>query len=87
MATIQNGHISPHTNFNHFQSPHSATDMINVLPGNSSVNMVQHATTEEAVFSVDQIGVPIEWLDSDHVICTYCRPMSVLRLYNESCEL
>jgi hypothetical protein len=28
------------------------TDLINALPGNSSVNMVQHATIDEAVFSV-----------------------------------
>jgi hypothetical protein len=41
------------------------TDLINALPGNSSVNKVQHATKEEAVFSVD----PTDWLDSDHVIC------------------
>jgi hypothetical protein len=31
---------------------HIVTDLINALPGNSSVNTVQHATTEEAVFSV-----------------------------------
>jgi hypothetical protein len=29
-----------------------ATDMINALPGNSSVNTVQHATIDEAVFSM-----------------------------------
>jgi hypothetical protein len=28
------------------------TDLINALPGNSSVNTVQHATMGEAVFSV-----------------------------------
>jgi hypothetical protein len=39
-----------------------------VLPGNSSVNMVQHATIEEAVFSVDLTDAPIDWLDRDHVI-------------------
>jgi hypothetical protein len=27
------------------------TDLINALPGNSSVNKVQHATIDEAVFS------------------------------------
>jgi hypothetical protein len=27
-------------------------DLINALPGNSSVNTVQHATIDEAVFSV-----------------------------------
>jgi hypothetical protein len=32
---------------------YSATDLIDALPGNSSVNTVQHATIEEAVFSVD----------------------------------
>jgi hypothetical protein len=31
------------------------TDLINVLPGNKSVNMVQHATLEEAVFSVSTV--------------------------------
>jgi hypothetical protein len=31
------------------------TDLINALPGNSSVNMVQYATTEEAVFSVSAV--------------------------------
>jgi hypothetical protein len=28
------------------------TELINALPGNSSVNTVQHVTIEEAVFSV-----------------------------------
>jgi hypothetical protein len=41
------------------------TDLINVLPGNSSVNTVQHATTEEAVFLLDPTSVPSDWLDSD----------------------
>jgi hypothetical protein len=63
------------------------TDLINALPGNSSVNTVQHATTEEDVFSVDPPDAPIDWLDSDHVICVYCRFMFVPRLYNESREL
>jgi hypothetical protein len=44
------------------------TDLINALPGNSSVNTVQNAT-EEAVFSVDPTDAPIDWLDSDNVIC------------------
>jgi hypothetical protein len=35
-------------------------DLINALPGNSSVNMVQHTTIEEAVFSVDLTGMPID---------------------------
>jgi hypothetical protein len=33
---------------------HSVTDMINVLPGNSSVNTIQHAIMEEPVF-------PMRW--------------------------
>jgi hypothetical protein len=48
------------------------TVLINAFPGNSSVNMVQHATIEEAVFSVDLTDAPIDWLDSDHVICVTC---------------
>jgi hypothetical protein len=52
-------------------------DLINALPGNSSVNMVQHATIEEAVFSVDPTDAPIDWPVSDHVICVYCRSVSV----------
>jgi hypothetical protein len=44
------------------------TDLINALPGNSSVNMVQHATMEEAVFSVESTDAPIDWMDSDGVI-------------------
>jgi hypothetical protein len=47
---------------------HIVTGLINTLQGNSSVNTVQHATIEEAVFSVDLTNVPIDWLDSDHVI-------------------
>jgi hypothetical protein len=57
------------------------TDLINALPGNSSVNTVQHATIEEAVFSVDPTEAPIDRINSDHVIYIYCRSMSVLRLY------
>jgi hypothetical protein len=63
------------------------THLINALPGNSSANTVQHAIIEEAVFSVDPTGGPIDWLDSDHVICIFSRSMSVLRLHNESREL
>jgi hypothetical protein len=33
----------------------NVTDLINALPGNSSVNMVQHATIEGAVFSVSAV--------------------------------
>jgi hypothetical protein len=50
-------------------SKHIVTDLMNVLPGNSSVNTVQHATIEEAVFSADPTDAPIDWLDSDHVVC------------------
>jgi hypothetical protein len=56
-------------------------DLINALPGDSSVNAVQHATIEEAVFFVDPADAPIDWLDSDHVICVYCRSMFIPRLY------
>jgi hypothetical protein len=40
-------------------------------------------TTEEAVFSIDPTEAPIDWLDSDHVICVYCRFMSVPQLYKQ----
>jgi hypothetical protein len=59
----------------------TVTDLINTLPGNSSVNTVQHEAIEEAVFSVESADAPIGWLDSDRVICVYCRYMSVPRLY------
>jgi hypothetical protein len=36
------------------------TDMINALPSNNSVNTIQHATIEDAVFSVDPTHVPID---------------------------
>jgi hypothetical protein len=39
------------------------------------------------VFSLDPIDAPIDWLDSDYVICVYCRSMSVPRLYNEGHEV
>jgi hypothetical protein len=45
------------------------TDLINVLPGNSSVNTVQHATIEEAVFRVRS---DVTRVGSDHVICGAC---------------
>jgi hypothetical protein len=61
-------------------------DLINALPGNSSVNAVQHAIKEKVVFSVDPTDVPIDWLDSDHMICIYCKSLSVPRLYNKSSE-
>jgi hypothetical protein len=44
------------------------TDLINVLPGNCSINTVQEAIVEEAVFSVDPTDAPIDWLDSGHLI-------------------
>jgi hypothetical protein len=56
------------------------------LPCNSSVNTVQHATIEEAMFSVDLTNVPIDWPDSDHVICVYRRFIFIAPLY-ESREL
>jgi hypothetical protein len=47
-------------------------DLINALPGNSSVNTIQHATIEEAVFSVVPTDAPVDWLDRDHVIYVSC---------------
>jgi hypothetical protein len=60
---------------------HIVTDLINALSGKSSVNTVQHETKEEADFSVDPTAAKINWLDNDHVICVYCRSMSVPRLH------
>jgi hypothetical protein len=57
------------------------TDLIYASSGERSANMVRYSTIEEAVFSVDPTDSPIDWLDSDHVICVYCRSMSVPRLY------
>jgi hypothetical protein len=37
--------------------------------------------------SVDPTDDPVDWSDNDHVICVYCRSMSVPRLFNESREL
>jgi hypothetical protein len=37
----------------------NVTDLVNALPGNGSVNTVQHVTIEEAVFSLDPTEVPI----------------------------
>jgi hypothetical protein len=50
----------------------NVTDFINALQGNSSVDTVQHATIEEAVFSVGPIDAPRDWLYNDHVICVSC---------------
>jgi hypothetical protein len=66
---------------------HIVTDLINSLPGISSINMIQHTTIEEAVFSVDLTDVPVDWLDSDRGRCGYCTSTSILWLYNESREL
>jgi hypothetical protein len=57
------------------------TGLMNALPGSCSVNTVKHATIEEVVFSVGSTDAPIRWLDVDHVVCVYCRSMSVPRLY------
>jgi hypothetical protein len=35
-------------------------NLINEMPGNSSENIVQHAPTEEAAFSVDPTEAPID---------------------------
>jgi hypothetical protein len=64
-----------------FKCHGTVTDLINALPGKSSINTVEHAAIEEAVFSVDPTDAPIDWLDSDHVIYVYCRSMSLPRLY------
>jgi hypothetical protein len=55
-----------------------STDLINALPGNSSVNTVQHATIKEPGFSVDPTDAPVDWLDSDHVICVYSTTLVVV---------
>jgi uncharacterized protein YkvS len=41
---------------------------INALPCNSSLNAVQHAIIGEAIFSIDPIDVPVDLLNSNHVI-------------------
>jgi hypothetical protein len=50
------------------------TNLINALPGNSSVNMVQHATIDEAVFSVLSASLPVLVTDqSTHgLTCDTC---------------
>jgi hypothetical protein len=53
----------------HRREDNIVTDLMNELPGNSSVNTVQHAAIEEAVFSVNPTDAPIDWLNSDHVMC------------------
>jgi hypothetical protein len=66
---------------------HIVKDLINALPGKSSVYTVQHATITEAVFSVYPTDGPIDWLDSNHVMCVHCRFMSVLWLYKQVTEI
>jgi hypothetical protein len=39
---------------------HTVTDLINALPGNSSVNTVQLATIEEATFSANPTDAPVD---------------------------
>jgi hypothetical protein len=51
---------------------YNAVGLISALPDNTSGNTVQHATVEEAVFSVDPTDAPIDWLDSGHVTCVSC---------------
>jgi hypothetical protein len=46
-------------------------DSINALPRNGSLNTVQHATIEIAVSSLDPTDVPVDWMDSNYVICVY----------------
>jgi hypothetical protein len=41
------------------------TDLINALPGNSSVNMVQHATIDDAVFSMSSARCPVLVADNE----------------------
>jgi hypothetical protein len=52
----------------------TVTDLTDALPGSSSVNMVQHATIEEAMFSADPTKAPRDWLGSNHVICVTVGP-------------
>jgi hypothetical protein len=49
---------------------HTVTDLINALPGSSSVNMVQHATVEEAVFSMSMVTSHNSRLQSRNVFST-----------------
>jgi hypothetical protein len=56
------------------QKNNNVTDSTNALPGNSSVNTVQYAAIEEAMFSADPTNPPVDWLDNDHVIYVYVGP-------------
>jgi hypothetical protein len=60
------------------------TDLINAMPGNRSVNTVQHATIVKAVFSVDPTDAPIDLLDSDHVYVFTVRPCPFRGYINKS---
>jgi hypothetical protein len=44
--------VHMHVNMHTHAHTYIVTDLINALPGNSSVNKVQHATIEEAVLHV-----------------------------------
>jgi hypothetical protein len=49
---------------------HNLTDLMNALPGNSSVNTAQHATIEEAMFYVS--AVTSQCGGYGHVTCVSC---------------
>jgi hypothetical protein len=52
--------LSPtHNAFLYVCSEHIVTDLINALPGNNSVNTVQHITEDEDVFSVPSAPRPV----------------------------
>jgi hypothetical protein len=57
------------------------TVLVNEFPGKRSVNKVEKATIEKAMISANPTDAPIDWVDSDHVICVSCRSMSVPKLY------
>jgi hypothetical protein len=38
------------------------------------------------LFPADPTDAQIDWLDSDHVICVYCRLMSVPQLFKQVTE-
>jgi hypothetical protein len=48
---------------------HIVTDLINTLPGNGSVKAVQHATIDEAVFSMSSAPRPVLVTDLTRVFC------------------
>jgi hypothetical protein len=62
-----------YTNLNDLQSKHIVTDLINALPGNSSVNMALHAAIEEAVFFVSVVtSRSFGWWSHDVFFCDAC---------------